>query len=636
LPLAQTSYDKLTYDEAYDLVLAACEKLNKERGGDYLHPSGLPDDFITRVKEGFPRLQYWKQHQPVTWLTDEEVAFTEDMLDDDPDGRAEKTYLSILNDVPKWVEWEFGVVCRPMQAELLRSEASQIVVLDSRRIGKSWAVIFLACHYAYTHPQAEVLILVPSEKQLNEIFEIMRNKIFTLPTCRHFRPVAEGGIITVDRDKPSYEIAIEATHGASRIIGNICKGTIRGFGSENSLLIYDEFDFIEDKKAITAAMAIASQNPDIRILISSTPSGKRGQYYSFCTERAHGYELHQWSVWEGNVNWSVEMAIREVLRAIAEGLAGYEDYVHEYEADFGEEIGGWIPKALIDEAVSYPTFENGALGSDFFDNRGCIDPSSPIRIMGVDWDKMGEAGPSLLVLELDRRISKMRPIHVEEVPRGDKVYGVAVRRIIELNELLNPHYILCDPGSGERQIEELHEYGAAHPQSGLAYKVIRVPFNSSVEVHDYVTRDIVKKPMKQVMAAEMRRWFYERRVVLSTHRQNLTKQLLDYHVVKMTRMGLFEFTSKNEHFVDAFMLCVYGVSAYFESIFEKMVPPVIAATGKTAGDIVKQDTFNPLPIETKSAHQPNMAIVYLNGRPVADRRSTNWSAFSRSVDGWGR
>jgi len=454
MPLEKHEYPEMTREEAQEELALACERLS-ELSGREVHPSGLPGTLLEKVRIGLPRLRYWQTRQPVSWLTDEEAAFSEDQLNvEDPKDPLWDIYLSIVRDPVKWVEWEFGIVCRPQQAEILRSDSKKLVFRISRRCGKTWALIMLMLWFIFTHENAEVILLTPSEIQLENIFSIIRNDFLASSLNRHFRPKEDGGIITSMRKKPSYYLEVESVQGVSRIVGNVCSHSVRGKGTKNCMLVYDEFDWIEDESAIKSTMVIATQNPNIRTIIASTASGKKELYYKFCTDPTHGYEEHRWSVWEGNMVWTIETAIQESMKM------NWNEYVQEYEAEFGEEAMGWIPKELVDEMCSWPDFQPGLPGSDFYDSRGPIDLGSPIRTMGVDWDKMGTVGPSIVITELDRRVQKMRVVHCETIDKSVKGFtlGNAVRRIIELNDIYNPHYIFCDRCYGERQVEELHEY----------------------------------------------------------------------------------------------------------------------------------------------------------------------------------
>lgn len=55
-----------------------------------------------------------------------------------------------------------------------------------------------------------------------------------------------------------------------------------------------------------AVTAIAAERDDIEICISSTPTGKRGQFYKACNNKAMGYTEH-YHPSTHNPNWGPNM-----------------------------------------------------------------------------------------------------------------------------------------------------------------------------------------------------------------------------------------------------------------------------------------------------------------------------------------
>ena len=63
-----------------------------------------------------------------------------------------------------------GITPDPWQADLLRSDTRQMVLLCSRQAGKSTVSSFLALHEALYRAPALVLLLSPSLRQSQELF----------------------------------------------------------------------------------------------------------------------------------------------------------------------------------------------------------------------------------------------------------------------------------------------------------------------------------------------------------------------------------------------------------------------------------------------------------------------------------
>jgi replicative DNA helicase len=636
MAVVKPEYTPITREEAEKIIADACQELSDELG-HVVHPSGLPPGFPGIVQEGIPQLNYWSQNSPSTWLTDEEFEFDDTNPDIESDPKLQAIEKRIMEDPVKWVEWEFGIVCREHQAQFLRSEAKNRVMRISRRGGKTWALVMYMLWYIFTHDTSEVILLAPAETQIVNIYQIMKNNFFASRFNRHFKKVTDGGIIISQRKKPSYTVEIESIDGSScEINANVISEGIRGKGRTNTLLVFDEFDFMMNEDHINAVMAIQTQDPNISAIIASTPSGRRGMYWRFCTDRTQGYEEHNWTVWETNPVWSVRTAILQVIRM------PWNTYLQEYEAQFGEETTGWLRKELIDEACEGPW-------SDFYNNQGPVDPGSPIRTMGVDWDKYNTAGPSIVILELDRVHQKMKVIHSEIMPRAggagnmqEYTLGNAVQRVIDLNRQYNPHFIYVDRGMGERQVEELWEYGELHPETGLDIKVHGIHFGSKIETIDWVTGEKVKKNIKQVMASEMRVWFEERRIIVSMYDTMLRKQLENYRIVGVTQAG-YRFNDDEEHLVDSLMLAIHAVTVHFDELFQKWVPISVMSVNKTVGDMYGEDRISGIErsggddiegIDVMIAEQGS--TYYDPGRDMEYDRGTGQVAVRGSRAGGGR
>lgn len=97
---------------------------------------------------------------------------------------------------------------------------------------------------------------------------------------------------------------------------------------------------------------IAGERPDIGITASSTPTGKRGTFYSMCTDPSWGYkEFYIPSM--RNPNWTQQM--EDQFRA----ELTQSQYDHEILAIFGTEEMGVFSKDKVDKAQTfkYYTYE---------------------------------------------------------------------------------------------------------------------------------------------------------------------------------------------------------------------------------------------------------------------------------------
>lgn len=293
----------------------------------------------------------------------------------------EQEVLRILRDPVLWANAECGWEARWYQGEILGCRAKKIVVRAGRRIGKTDALITKAIHSGYTQPNRDpnakpdddgkvhyrVLYVAPYESQVDEFFLRLRELIASSPNLK----------VSVIRDvKNPHEI--ELANGT--IIKGMSAGSKSGKGASNTrgqkadILIMDEADYLTDKD-ITTLLAIRLQDPTrIEMIVASTPSGRRSHYYRWCKHKYLGWTEFHYPSW---VNPTWDAAMEQELR---DELPG-EGYVHEVEAEFGEEEFGVFQKRFLDLAK--------AMGEDLGFEYNFKKP--PVRagprVLGVDWDK---------------------------------------------------------------------------------------------------------------------------------------------------------------------------------------------------------------------------------------------------------
>ncbi len=162
-----------------------------------------------------------------------------------------------------------GIVPDAWQSDLLRSDAKQMILLCSRQSGKSTVSSILALHQAIYTANSLILLLSPSLRQSQELFRKLQNFYGELESANLPTATEESAL------------RMELSNG-SRIVALPGKeSTIRGF-SGVSLLIVDEASRVPDElyQAIRPMLAVSGG----RIVLLSTPFGKRGFFYSEWTD----------------------------------------------------------------------------------------------------------------------------------------------------------------------------------------------------------------------------------------------------------------------------------------------------------------------------------------------------------------
>jgi hypothetical protein len=164
-----------------------------------------------------------------------------------------------------------GITPDAWQSDLLRSDARQMILLCSRQSGKSTVSSILAIHEAIYQPNSLILLLSPSLRQSQELFRKLKDVYNELDSPSLTQPIEESALRT-EFDNGSRIVALPGK-----------EATIRGF-SGVSLLIVDEASRVPDElyQAIRPMLAVSGG----RIVLLSTPFGKRGFFYQEWTDGA--------------------------------------------------------------------------------------------------------------------------------------------------------------------------------------------------------------------------------------------------------------------------------------------------------------------------------------------------------------
>jgi len=171
------------------------------------------------------------------------------------------TDLAIALD-PARVMLAAGLEPDPWQAALLRSTATQHLLLCTRQAGKSTTTAALAVWEALYHAPALILLLSPSLRQSSELFKKVMEFHRALP---HSVPVKEESALRLELVNGSRIIALPGS-----------EATIRGYSGVR-LLVVDEAARIDDALyySVRPMLAVSAG----RLVMLTTPFGKRGAFF---------------------------------------------------------------------------------------------------------------------------------------------------------------------------------------------------------------------------------------------------------------------------------------------------------------------------------------------------------------------
>lgn len=272
------------------------------------------------------------------------------------------------------------------QAQMLRDTSRKKVYRCGRRTGKSECMVIEALYNACRRRNFRVLLITPYENQIQLLFQ-------RLSELRASSPLLNARVVSATKNPYRIEfdngsLIMGFTTGAS---SGSSGASIRGQAAD--LLILDECDYMADGD-FDSVLMIAAERSDIRVIMSSTPTGKRGNFYNACTNKDAGYTEH-YHPSTHNPGWN------DAMEAEMRAMLSEEGYIHEVLAEFGSQEKGVFNKEKLDKAIHMLDYAYNPL--DYYQQARCKDsnkwplelfydidniaPKNIFRTMGVDWDE---------------------------------------------------------------------------------------------------------------------------------------------------------------------------------------------------------------------------------------------------------
>jgi len=149
------------------------------------------------------------------------------------------------------------------QANLLRSDARQVIMLCSRQAGKSTATAILAAHQAAFTPGSLTLIVSPSLRQSSELYLKVRNALDAI-----------GDVLPPHEQENATTLRLANGSRVVSLPGS--EKTIRGFSAPD-LVIEDESARVDDDthQSLRPMLAVGRG----RLVLLSSAFGRRGHFY---------------------------------------------------------------------------------------------------------------------------------------------------------------------------------------------------------------------------------------------------------------------------------------------------------------------------------------------------------------------
>jgi hypothetical protein len=212
------------------------------------------------------------------------------------------------------------------QAAILTSPKDRLILNVSRQSGKSTVAAVLAVGTALGEPGSLTILAAPTERQAGESARMCRGFLDALG-----QPLAAESALRLELPSGSRIVALPGT-----------EKTVRGL-SAPALVVIDEAARVPDELFYALRPMLATSKG--RLMLLSTPWGKRGEFYQ--TWEYGGEE------WE-KVRITAEECPRITPAFLDQELASMPDYVfrQEYMAEFSDSSAQVFGTDLIERALS--------------------------------------------------------------------------------------------------------------------------------------------------------------------------------------------------------------------------------------------------------------------------------------------
>lgn len=474
---------------------------------------------------------------------------------------AEKYDLTALYDPVTWAEKYIGWKPRKSskgidyQANILRCSSKRKVLRCGRRLGKSevmlvWAMFRLfnnspketrwdAHRGEWVRGMSNILFIAPYLSQVKDFFARMKRMLDMNPELGN---EVESFVAT-----PYYKVTLKS--------GMVISGFSAGSSGATSVrgqpadwIMMDEMDYLKEED-INTLMALLMEHNDVEMIVASTPSGRREQFYDFCMQRMDFKEFYYPS--SVNPSWGPKMEAE--LRAAYRTEIGWQ---HEILAEFGEAATSVFQFHLLEKAMVPYKYE------DLVRQNDCV------YAMGIDWNDV-ENGTKIRIVEFNPAKGEIKCVASSTVQKAGWVQTSAVNEAIRMNRIWNCAYVYVDCGYGATQIELLRKIGQdaqmrkdqwAHLDMNFI-NTKGINFSSTVDVFDPASGLPRKMKMKPYIVESAVRFFERGMVKFSSEDEILLKQLHGYNVAKVNASGMpiYEAGPAGDHDLDAFMLALVAL-----------------------------------------------------------------------------
>lgn len=364
----------------------------------------------------------------------------------------------------------------------------------------------------------------------------------------------------------TYDIEVQGTHNF------IIEGGVVTHNSAD-IIYLDEMDMIPEEVLDKVVIPILLTTPQVMLIATSTPIGKRAKFHKWCLERPDFKEdyfpstvLPQW----------------DIIKSEVENENSEDGFRAEYMAEFIDGSHGVFRPSYVYAARQDYKYEDCERPSWWHEFAGVRETSDLIKVIGIDWNK--NAGTEFVVVAYHP--GKHHWFVVESTNIGASQFSSVKwkEEVIRLNYKWKPNYIYADEGYGHTIIEDLKLLGYQtkgkkskdrrdFETAQLPERLVSFNFSSKVDLTSPIDGTDFTKPGKEYLVENAIRIFEDGKIWYPEVDDAMRKQLLNYIILRRsptTNKPIYGSENKKvgDHRLDALMLALAGLSLEF-SVYSK-------------------------------------------------------------------
>lgn len=465
------------------------------------------------------------------------------------------------------------------QKRILNCSNNRKLTRCGRQVGKTLCMAVDILYSCMTQSNLKALYVAPYQAQVEVLFNnTLKPLIFDVPEIHN-------SIIRMG-SQPFKATFANGSEVSARTAGT--RSGLRGAGirgSSANRLYLDEMDYM-GSEAIAAVVATTFARPDATIWASSTPVGKREEFYHWAMDS--GTQFRCLKCMEAERLGSpfhypshVSPLFTEEAESFYRTQMPHSEYEHEVLAEWGEEAEGVFRHTDIDACLMLgrrvvEDEVNGGMVRVSYSYGDLVADPANAYMLGIDWNK-DTTGVQLCVVEynptegvvngLDPKMYRL--FGTEIITAKEFTEDGAVARIMSLDQELPLTGIYADEGYGTLQIEAIKRRALRASRTELAKKVVGISMVSSIDIYDPVTKKRGTKPMKPFMVDHAARVIEAHKIILPDHEDEKVKlvgQMREYLVMRRGVSGRPIYSMDNEDMLTAFMLALLGFATEFSEL----------------------------------------------------------------------